>query len=137
MTDQEVKAGADQVSNAIMEVKTFVDKRGFEVRELKKVYETFNMGWIVSTDENANEYFGSIILNIETGNPQRPVVQHPVQFKFPPTVKCINNAYDTFEEELEKEISRQKEEAEKQRMAAMTKKEIIMPGMMKFPQPKD
>jgi hypothetical protein len=136
MTDQEVKEKLEpkKEPNAIYEVKTYTDRRGFEVREIIKVFHEEQDSWkTTSWEKGTNEYYGQAILTIETGHPQRPIIQHPVQFKFPNKVENIQKAFDIFESEMEKEISRQKDESEKQRIA-VADKELIVPNTVKFKQ---
>ena len=123
--------------NAIFEVKTFTDKRGFEVRELSPSLIENNLEqW--SSDGTAlikKIYFGMAHVMLPTGNPEQPAVPHPVQVNFPPTITSIEQAFNTMESEIDKELQRQIAEAkakEEQRKKNKSK-ELILPGQANEP----
>ena len=120
-----------EVKNVIFNVNTFSDRRGFEVRELSpKLTESSEGIWITNVEGIDNVYFGMAHLMIPTGNPEQPTAPYAVQINFPKTIKTVEQAFNTMEDEinkkLQKDVEEQKALAEKKKQAKS--KELILPG---------
>ena len=123
----------EEEKNVMYEVKTYTDKRGFEVRELAPIEEATligtDVGWSVCNENINKMFFGMAHVLLPTGNPDHPQAQHAVQVNFPKTIKTKEEAFNIMEDEVNKELSRQVEEAKAKAEAIKRakSKEIITP----------
>ena len=132
--ENEEKKEQVPTNNEIMEIHSFIDKRGFEVRRITPILENINGMWVFGHQNDNAKFIGLYILNVKTGNSGQPFIQVPIQINFPDTIKSLEQAFDTMPAEIEKEIARKKDEAEKMRLVEGVGggKEIIGPNGFKF-----
>ena len=103
--------------NSIYEVKTYVKvsgKKKFEVKEF------------IDTEKKETFFQGYAVLGIPTGNPAQPIIPQELEFRYPENVTTLQEAFEQFEDTLDKELKVMAEKMEAARQAQS--KKIIMPG---------
>lgn len=102
---------------SIYEVKTYVQivgKKKFEVKEF------------IDATNKETFFQGYAVLGIPTGNPAQPIIPQELEFRYPENVTTLTEAFEQFEDTLNKELEIMAEKMEKARQEQS--KKIIMPG---------
>lgn len=122
----------EKMPNIICEVKTYVDMRQYEVKEVKPIK------YINCEDTPAvieSDFHGMKIIELPTGNPEQPMIPHMVKIHFPETVKTVEQAFEVFEEEAQKALEKEIAEAKKrheENKKKQSEQKLVLPGSKGF-----